>query len=76
MKLYFSPTSPYVRKVSVTASELGIKLEHELVAVHSMTNDYGKINPVNRIPALGLDDGSVMFDSRVICEYLDRKSVV
>jgi len=71
MKLYFSPTSPYVRKVSVTAIELGIKLEAETIAVHAMPSDYGKINPVNRIPALRLDDGSMMFDSRVICEYLD-----
>jgi glutathione S-transferase len=71
MLLYFSPTSPYVRKVSVTASELGIALDREAVAVHAFPSDYGKINPVNRIPALRLDDGSMMFDSRVICEYLD-----
>jgi len=69
--LYYSPTSPYVRKVSVTASELGIALDLERVAVHAFPSDYGRINPVNRIPALRLDDGSMMFDSRVICEYLD-----
>jgi len=71
MKLYHSPASPYVRKVRVLASELGIPLELETVAVHAIPSDYGKINPVNRIPALRLDDGSMMFDSRVICEYLD-----
>jgi glutathione S-transferase len=71
MKLYHSPTSPYVRKVRVTAIELDIPLDLEFVAVHAMPSEYGKINPVNRIPALRLDDGSVMFDSRVICEYLD-----
>jgi len=70
MKLYFSPTSPYVRKVSVTASELGVPLEIETVLIHDPRSDFGRINPVHRIPALRLDDGSVMFDSRVICEYL------
>ena len=72
MKLYWSPTSPYVRKVSVVAHELGIELEREKVAVHDLANnDYGKVNPVNRIPALRLDDGTMLWDSRLICEYLD-----
>lgn len=70
MKLYYSPTSPYVRKVQVVALELGVPLALEPVAVHAMPSDYGKINPVNRIPALSLDDGEVIFDSRVICEHL------
>ena len=70
MKLYHSPTSPYVRKVCVTALELGLELELETVAVHAIPSDYGAINPVNRIPALRLDDGEMIFDSRVICEYL------
>lgn len=71
MKLYYSPTSPYVRKVSAVAVELGIELETETVAVHAFPSDYGRVNPVNRVPALRLDDGSMLFDSRVICEYLD-----
>lgn len=71
MKLYGSPTSPYVRKARVVALELGIELELERADAHAMPSDYGAINPVNRIPALRLDDGSMMFDSRVICEYLD-----
>jgi glutathione S-transferase len=71
VKLYSSPTSPYVRKVRAAAIELGVDLELEPVAVHAIPSDYGKINPVNRIPALRLDDGSMIFDSRVICEYLD-----
>jgi glutathione S-transferase len=70
MKLYYSPTSPYVRKVQVTAIELGLALELEPVAVHAFPSDYGRVNPVNRIPALELDDGELVFDSRVICEYL------
>lgn len=71
MKLYFSSTSPYVRKVSAVAVELGIPLEVEPVEVHVIPSDYGRVNPVNRVPALQLDDGSMMLDSRVICEYLD-----
>lgn len=71
MKLYGSPFSPYVRKVQVAALELGIELELQRADAHAIPSDYGAINPVNRIPALRLDDGSMMFDSRVICEYLD-----
>ncbi|MBS0410520.1 MAG: glutathione S-transferase N-terminal domain-containing protein [Proteobacteria bacterium] len=75
MRLYFSTTSPYVRKVRVVALELGQPLDLEPVAVHDLTNsDYGKINPVNRIPALMTDDVGLIFDSRVICEYLDARA--
>lgn len=71
MKLYASPTSPYVRKARAVAVELGLPLTLEMVAVHAIPSDYGRVNPVNRIPALELDDGTLVFDSRVICEYLD-----
>lgn len=71
MKLYSSPASPYVRKVRVVAAELGIPLELERIAVHAFPSEYGKVNPVHRIPALRLDDGTVLPDSRLICEYLD-----
>jgi glutathione S-transferase len=70
MKLYHSAPSPYARKTRVTALELGVELELETVAVHAIPSDYGAINPVNRIPALRLDSGEMVFDSRVICEYL------
>lgn len=71
MKLYSSQTSPYARKVRALAIELGLGLDIEPVAVHVFPSDFGKVNPVNRIPALELDDGVLVFDSRVICEYLD-----
>jgi glutathione S-transferase len=71
MRLYGSPASPYARKVRVVALELDIALELERADAHAMPSNYGLINPINRIPALRLDDGSMMFDSRVICEYLD-----
>lgn len=71
MKLYGSPTSPYVRKVRVLAHELGVNLPGVLIKVHEIPSDYGRINPVNRIPALEIDDNTLIYDSRVICEYLD-----
>jgi len=71
VKLYYSAASPYARKPRVVALELGLNLDLETVAVHSPLSDYGQVNPVNRIPALLADDGGLVFDSRVICEYLD-----
>lgn len=71
MKLYFSPPSPYSRKVRVAALELGLKLPLEQVNATAWDNNYGAINPVNRVPALALDDGTVLIDSPLICEYLD-----
>jgi glutathione S-transferase len=71
MKLYFSPPSPYSRKVRVTALELGLELPLEQVNATAWDNNYGTINPINRVPALALDDGTVLIDSPLICEYLD-----
>ncbi|HYM32077.1 MAG TPA: glutathione S-transferase N-terminal domain-containing protein [Candidatus Cybelea sp.] len=72
MKLYYSPASPYVRKVYAAAIELGIKLELDTVAdLYAADSQYGKVNPVHRVPSLRLDDGSMLFDSPVICDYLD-----
>ena len=73
MKLLFSPTSPYVRKVSVTAHEKGLKDRIEVVAANSMGDDPTllAVNPLSKVPALILDDGSALFDSPLLCEYLD-----
>ncbi len=71
MKVYGSPASPYVRKVRAVAVELGVPLELVLVDAQTAQSDFGRINPVHRIPALELEDGEVLFDSPVICEYLD-----
>lgn len=72
MKLYWSPASPYVRKVLVLAQELGIELERERPDLQSLEDSsFGKVNPIHRIPALVLDDGTVLPDSKLICEYLD-----
>ena len=78
MKLFFSPTSPYVRKVVVAARELGILDRLELVVTSASPVDSGAPiqghNPLGKVPALLLDDGTVLFDSRVIAEYLDGQA--
>jgi len=75
MKLHFSPKSPYVRKVMVCAHELGLVPRLELVrSVAAMLVPNPAImadNPLSKIPTLVLADGRTLFDSVVICEYLD-----
>jgi glutathione S-transferase len=75
MKLYFSPTSPFARKVRITAHELGLsaRIELQAVTLSPVSPDAGvrAQNPLGKIPALITDDGAVLYDSRVICEYLD-----
>ena len=74
MKLRFSQTSPYVRKVRALAIEAGIADRLQLVTTdpwHAAT-DLPDSNPLGKIPALETPDGMVLFDSPVICEYLDH----
>ena len=72
MKLHFSPTSPYVRKVRVVAAEKGLASKIELLSSSPwVENDLPKANPSGRVPTLVTDDGTALFDSRVIAEYLD-----
>lgn len=75
MKLYYSTTSPYVRKVLITAIELGLRERIEIVPVDNspvtQSAALNQANPVGKIPALITDDGATFYDSRVICEYLD-----
>ncbi|GAB2478235.1 MAG: glutathione S-transferase family protein [Comamonas sp.] len=75
MKLYFSPASPYVRKCMVVAHELGLvdRIEKLPSSAHPVNRDRSIIadNPLGQVPTLLTDDGQVLYDSRVICEYLD-----
>ena len=75
MKLYWSSRSPYVRKVMVCAHELGLAGNIERVpAVVALSQPNATVmghNPLGKIPTLILDDGRVLYDSAVICEYLD-----
>lgn len=75
MKLYWSSRSPFVRKVMIFAHECGLAARIEcvrtLVAMNKPNTALLQINPLGKIPTLVLDDGSVFYDSTVICEYLD-----
>lgn len=73
MKLHHSPASPYVRKVMACAIARGIEGRIELVATnpHVSPEDLLATNPLSKIPCLVTDDGTPVFDSPVICEYLD-----
>jgi len=75
MKLYYSATSPYVRKVVVCAHELGLFDRLELLPTKVVptepNREYGGVAPLMKVPALERDDGQPLFDSIVICEYLD-----
>ncbi len=73
MQLRYSPTSPFVRKVTITAIETGLDDKIERVATDpwSAETDLRTSNPLSKIPCLVTDDGMVLYDSPVICEYLD-----
>lgn len=72
MKLYSHPVSPFARKARVIAHELDIKLEIVHIESARKDPDLRNINPLKQIPVLVLDDGSSLFDSPVICEYLNH----
>jgi glutathione S-transferase len=72
MKLHHSPTSPFVRKVMMAVHELGLADRVELLAADVWGSDRIRAdNPLGKVPALLLDDGSAVFDSPLICEVLD-----
>ncbi len=76
MKLYYSRNSPFVRKVLVLAIEAGIedRLERiDCTATTPVDPDAVLSNPLKKVPALATDSGETLFDSRVICEYLDAE---
>ncbi len=75
LKLHWSPKSPYVRKVMICAHELRLVDQLELVrSVAAMLKPNERLmmdNPLSKIPTLVFDDGFALFDSVVICEYLN-----
>ena len=76
MKLLSSPASPYTRKVRIVLTEKKIECELETVDVAPAENPVNAHNPLGKIPTLLLDDGSALYDSRVIVEFLDGKSPI
>lgn len=75
MTLHWSPRSPYVRKVMIAIHELG--LQDRIATVRTVAGgttphrELMKLNPVGKIPTLEIGDGTVVYDSPVILEYLD-----
>ncbi len=75
MRLYWSPTSPYVRKVMLLAHESGLAARIELIDGRGTPWDRNAetaaYNPLGKVPCLIPAEGPAIYDSRVICEYLD-----
>ncbi len=73
MILRSSPASPFVRKVRIAAAVLGLadRIDAQTVDLNDPSDSIRAENPLGKIPALVLDDGTVYYDSRVILEYLD-----
>ncbi|SDV49509.1 glutathione S-transferase N-terminal domain-containing protein [Chitinasiproducens palmae] len=76
MKLIASMSSPFVRKVRIVLAEKKIDYETVLENVWAADTGIGRYNPLGQVPALQLDDGEVIYDSRVICEFLDTLTPV
>jgi glutathione S-transferase len=76
MKLLASPASPYTRKVRIVLAEKRIDCEMEQVDVQPAENPVNSHNPLGKIPTLVLDDGTPLYDSRVIVEFLDSVSPI
>ena len=75
MKLHWSPRSPFVRKVMIVLHETGqlgsVQCVRNVVGMTQPNEQVLQDNPLNKIPTLVLPGGQALFDSRVICEYLD-----
>ena len=75
MKIYYSPASPFVRKVMIVAREVGLAERIELLPSKAGPVERDATiraeNPLGQVPTFTTDDGQVLYDSRVVCEYLD-----
>jgi glutathione S-transferase len=75
MKLHWSPRSPFVRKVMIAIHEIGLQDQvacvRTVVAATRVHEGLMDDNPLSKLPTLVLDDGTPVYDSHVICEYLD-----
>ena len=76
MKLIYSPTSPYVRKVRIVFLEKKVDIDLENNSVWAADTNIATYNPLGKVPCLVLDDGEAIQDSRVIAEYADALSPV
>jgi glutathione S-transferase len=73
VKLFWSPNSPFARKVVATAilNQLDGRIERITLNPHESSAELLAANPLSKVPCLITDDGVALFDSPVICEYLD-----
>jgi glutathione S-transferase len=72
MQLFYSPMSPFARKVRVVAHEAGLADRVEIVVARPFEDENLRaVNPLSKVPCMLTDDGKALHDSRVICEYLD-----
>lgn len=74
MKLFYSPASPYARKCRIAVREKSLLSEVEETAVNPWGTDVAELrghNPLGKVPVLTARDGTSLYDSRVICAYLD-----
>src|SRR2546421_9995633 len=76
MKPLASTASPYARKVRIVLAEKKIECELQPVDVSPVDNPVNAHNPLGKIPTLVLDDGTALYDSRVIVEFLDNASPI
>jgi glutathione S-transferase len=75
MKLYYSTASPYARTAQVTLREVGLESEAIEQQTHPFNNEpeFVQANPLGKVPCLVLEHGESLYDSEVICQYLDFK---
>ncbi|MFH1605244.1 MAG: glutathione S-transferase C-terminal domain-containing protein [Pseudomonadota bacterium] len=74
MNLYGSANSPYTRKVRIVLAEKGIDCSFDLVSTTAPDTQVTRHNPLGKVPVIRRDDGTTLFDSRVIVEFLDNVS--
>jgi glutathione S-transferase len=73
MKLYYADASPFARKVRILAAEIGLADKIQLITINPWADETLRaVNPLSKVPTLVADDGQAIYDSRVICIYLDR----
>lgn len=75
MKLIYSPLSPFARKVRVVLAEKGMDRDVEGLVANPWDEPEAltRVNPISQVPALVLPDGSALYDSAVICAWLDAR---
>lgn len=71
MQLILSPTSPYARKVYVFLREKGLDCERVIDLPNTPESQVASYNPLGKVPILRLDDGTCLYDSRVMIQYLE-----